>query len=100
MPSIAPIVHKVVGNDHEETERDRSSPFQKEEVGFVRGRQHCQQQGGQGAGGGNMVKTSELLINIVSWNRLKLLISLTRKMGTKWSYSSETMGIHGSYHFR
>ena len=70
VPSIAPIVHKVVGNDHEETERDRSSPFRKEEVGIVRGRQHCQQQGGQGAGGGNMVKTSELLLNIVSWNRL------------------------------
>ena len=72
MPSIAPIVHKVVGNDHEETERDRSSPFRKEEVGIVRGRQHCQQQGGQGAGGGNMVKTSELLLNIVSWNRLMM----------------------------
>ena len=100
MPSIAPIVHKVVGNDHEETERDRSSPFRKEEVGIVRGRQHCQQQGGQGAGGGNMVKTSELLLNIVSWNRLKLLISLTRNMGTKLRYSSVAMGIHGSQSFR
>ena len=47
-----------------------------------------------------MTKVSELLINVVIWNRLKLLIGLTRNMGTKLRYSSEAMGIHGSQSFR
>ena len=47
-----------------------------------------------------MVKVSELLINIVIVNRLKLLISLTQNMGTKRRYSPKCMGIHGSGRFR
>lgn len=36
-----------------------------------------------------MIKVTELPINIVIMNRLKLLISLTRNKGMKRSYSSE-----------
>ena len=65
MPSIAPIVHEVVGNDHEETERDRSSPSPK-------GRSQNRERTAtllatkrSGRRRGNMTKVSELLINVV-----------------------------------
>ena len=47
-----------------------------------------------------MTKVSELLINAVIRNRLKLLISLTRNRGKKRGYPSVTMGIHGPQCFR
>ena len=47
-----------------------------------------------------MVKVSELLINIVIMNGLKLLTSLTQNLGTKQRYSPVSMGIHGSGRFR
>ena len=78
MSSVAPIVHKEAGNGFEETEREIEALSIQDEAEIVRGRQDCQQRGGQGTGGDNMTKIIELLINVVTWNRLKLLISLTQ----------------------
>ncbi len=76
--SVAPIVHKEAGNGFEETEREIEPLSIQDEAEIVRGRQDCQQRGGQGTGGDNMTKIIELLINVVTMNRLKLLISLTQ----------------------
>lgn len=78
VPSAEPIAHKVTGNGYEETERDAVALSSKDEAETVRGRQGCQQQGGQGAGWGNMAKKTELLINVVIMNRPKLLTGLTQ----------------------
>lgn len=78
VPSAEPIAHKVTGNGYEETERDTGALSSKDEAETVRGRQGCQQQGGQGAGWGNMAKKTELLINVVIMNRPKLLTGLTQ----------------------
>ena len=78
VPSAEPIAHKVTGNGYEETERDTVALSSKDEAETVRGRQGCQQQGGQGAGWGNMAKKTELLINVVIMNRPKLLTGLTQ----------------------
>ena len=78
VPSAEPIAHKVTGNGSEETERDTVALSSKDEAETVRGRQGCQQQGGQGAGWGNMAKKTELLINVVIMNRPKLLTGLTQ----------------------
>lgn len=47
-----------------------------------------------------MTKVSELLLNAVIRNRLKLLRSLTRNMGMKRGCPSEAMGTHGPQCFR
>lgn len=78
VPSAEPIAHKVTGNGYEETERDTVALSSKDEAETARGRQGCQQQGGQGAGWGNMAKKTELLINVVIMNRPKLLTGLTQ----------------------
>lgn len=78
VPSAEPIAHKVTGNGYEETERDTVALSSKDEAETVRGRQGCQQQGGQGTGWGNMAKKTELLINVVIMNRPKLLTGLTQ----------------------
>lgn len=78
VPSAEPIAHKVTGNGYEVTERDTVALSSKDEAETVRGRQGCQQQGGQGAGWGNMAKKTELLINVVIMNRPKLLTGLTQ----------------------
>ena len=78
VPSAEPIAHKVTGNGYEETERDTVALSSKDEAETVRGRQGCQQQGGQGAGCVNMAKKTELLINVVIMNRPKLLTGLTQ----------------------
>lgn len=78
VPSAEPIAHKVTGNGYEETERDTVALSSKDEAETVRGRRGCQQQGGQGAGWGNMAKKTELLINVVIMNRPKLLTGLTQ----------------------
>lgn len=71
VPSAEPIAHKVTGNGYEETERDTVALSLKDEAGTVRGRQGCQQQGGQGAGWVNMAKKTELLINVVIHEQAK-----------------------------
>ena len=78
VPSEEPIAHKETVNGYEETERDTVALSSKDEAETVRGRQGCQQQGGQGAGWGNMAKKTELLINVVIMNRPKLLTGLTQ----------------------
>ena len=78
VPSAEPFAHKVSGFGYEDTERDTVALSSKDEAETVRGRHGCQQQGGQGAGWGNMAKKTELLINVVIMNRPKLLTGLTQ----------------------
>lgn len=82
VPSVAPTVHKVVSNAHEETERDTVALSQNEKERQPRGSCKTVSNGySQGAGEDNMTKKSELLINVVIAEQAKVAVRPDPKQG-------------------